>query len=514
MLRLFLVIGHFGLVSTALAGLSGDLQKSCQSLTYDVDYKGLSGIIPGPRFYNSLQSEPQFSPEQSPSRSFIGQSIEANPWVWAKIPHAQARRPAIYLTFSQWFSGMAPIFQPRHFAGFPNIERLPNNPLTATYGELDEAIDTFFEDETLYSNLLSGSGPVGLHQDYRSPEELKALLSRRYSAGEAKHEINFDHYRPQDFQKICAIFQPFNFLDCGKSAYRQASHLLTGGARSLGGKSLIPILTTTDQRVGETAYKIAKTLLNKYRSGKVDSDLMTVTRSAFLNAGFSPTEAENWTWDFILLVFIHGQNTALELRSKHYVQTYNFWTIFSADLVSTLSVYFDSVRLAKSEALFSFPSDGVRSTCDNGKPYHFWVAAYSARGAQRAGDTPSSASWGAYSLEVGYQMFAGTYGRNPLRDLKEGAYSTWNARNRLDLAYAAAGALYGARVETPLKSRRPYSIDRSYLALYQTAGRLFRPGHTTLERAVKDPDLKWLHAQQWISMMSPGTGMRSLIRPR
>jgi hypothetical protein len=492
-------------------GRSADLRRSCDSLTWDVAIDmGLQvPRVPGRVLQQELDREMILPRLKSPSEAAIAGAVGWNPWVWAKIPHLSTRVPAIYLSFAQWFAGMRPMFAPSQFEAYPAVAALAENPLLSSYAQLDQALDAFFLDERLYEEMRREGSPFFAGVRGQTREQVAAALQDR-RGGDHK-EVGFDALTRRTMNLVCAIFAPTRFSGCGASALRQGGELSGGMTLLLGGPHLARILTTTDERVPLAAYRLARSLRPGLRWKRIGNvSLFDDVKAAFRQVGFTEAEAEDWAWDFVLLVVAHGQNTGVALRIAGVVQPFNFWTIFAADHVSALAAYSDSLRALEGKPFYSWPST-VKSSCENGKPYHFWVAAYSARAARRAGDSEFDAAWGAYVLEIGYQMTSRTYARDPERDLREGAWSVWNARNRLDLAYASAGALYGARSESARRDRS-YSIDRSYALQYRMAGRTLRLPESWWKRTSDESDAekrRAIFAQQWIAMMAPGWAMRA-----
>lgn len=516
--------------------LSANLTESCHELTWGIPLLDVLGrdsidfpLSPedaaiGARDPRALKAEALFraiertSLVPKPETPFFDVitnpmiAVAWNPWVWSKIPAAKARRPSVYLSLFQWFTGMAPYFDATRFTEFPPIGGLGIDDLPAlTQGKFDAALDAFFSDERIHAALASDPARFAPNATALSPERLASSLTAPYRDPDDTDDIDFSDVTLPAMTAACAALRPLDAVDCGKSAYAQAERLLTGGARSLGGKFLVPILTTVDPRVGEASLAIARKVLARFRAGDASGSIFDDALAEFREVGFDPNEADEWAWQFVMLAYSHGQNTGVELRTRGYVQTYNFWSIFSADFVSAASAYLDSIRGRENPGLYSIPSSVVSTSCDNGKPYHFWVAAMSAREARRIGDSAAAARWGAYVLEVGYEIFSKTFGRDPIRDLREGRYSTWNARNRLDLSYAAAGAAYGSLAGAGRVPAKPYVIDRAYRDLYRAGGRWTPLPDSLWDWVVDHPGraAKAAQAEQWLRMMRPAAGLEA-----
>lgn len=149
------------------------------------------------------------------------------------------------------------------------------------------------------------------------------------------------------------------------------------------------------------------------------------------------------------------------------------WTSTMESLRNTLSDVFAEVALGAavldgrylevSGRFSSFPSNIV-SKIDNAKPYHFWGAAYLARKNSIRFGAPAAAAQAAWLSHLGYQISATTTGRDPARAFFESAFGTANNKIRLDLAYAANGAHFGAQSIINL-SDRTFDVNQTLQSL-------------------------------------------------
>jgi hypothetical protein len=186
-------------------------------------------------------------------------AVAWNPWIWSKIPDARARRPGVYLSLHQWFTGMAPYFDDTRFVDFPAIGTLGIADSGAiTWAKFDAALDAFFTNEKLHAELATDPAKFSPTASGLAPERLAAALTAPYSDPDDTDDIDFSEVTKPAMIAACAALRPIDATACGKSAYAQAERLLTGGARSLGGKFLVPILTTVDPRVTDASAAIAR----------------------------------------------------------------------------------------------------------------------------------------------------------------------------------------------------------------------------------------------------------------
>jgi len=250
-------------------------------------------------------------------------------------------------------------------------------------------------------------------------------------------------------------FLPIESPHCATLTKKLVSKLKTGEGTDFGIGSyyLRNILTSTKASRG--ALQAAKTIIERIINGKMRSNLFDDIYESYRKEGFSKENAYSMTWDLIYLSFVHGQHLYhLEQIYKHPV---NKQTFFAAKIISAGAVLIDSLRREKDESLYTLP-ENIDSTCDNGKPYHFWVPAYLALQSRQDGYSESVSRRSPFLIELGYQLTSNSSGRRPDRYLSLGIYGQTNLKNRLDLSYAAAGSSFGASLD-PLFH---FDIDKSF----------------------------------------------------
>ncbi len=192
--------------------------------------------------------------------------------------------------------------------------------------------------------------------------------------------------------------------------------------------------------------RAALKVLDKAASGASSGDLFSDLRASFAESGFSAERADDATWKTLALLATGGPNTGrrtLHMRAAPEV----FSTKVSLSVLSTLAPYLDSLSIASGHP-YSYPPD-VHTTCDTGKPYHFWLTAYLARSLVREGTSPRAAAAAAFLGEKGYQMMSESETRDPRQPFREPFLAAYSNSVRMDLAVASAGAAYGAGAEAP-----------------------------------------------------------------
>ena len=162
-------------------------------------------------------------------------------------------------------------------------------------------------------------------------------------------------------------------------------------------------IVLTDPRYQLPLSQLASEYIDKIEKGesigdrRLDEDLNRVLGS------------QEMKWNVLAVLAARGANFYMLFD---YGSRENYRVMTALAVISSAALYFDSLN--RSGEIFSFPR-GVHVSCDSGKSYHFWMTAFLAH--------EYGSKWAAYIAEIGYQKI------------------------RLDLAYAAAGAEFGAHSE-------------------------------------------------------------------
>jgi hypothetical protein len=197
-----------------------------------------------------------------------------------------------------------------------------------------------------------------------------------------------------------------------------------------------------DPRVIEPMLSAALTVLNRMEgklpsSGSIFDDIL----SAFKKHGFNDADAYDLTWDVMGLVTASGTSTAGKLEKFKCSPLANTIKVATAVLMGGAMVL--DARMAGSGHLYSFPSN-VKTNCRSGKPYHFWQTAFFAREMAKKEGNAEGAANAAWIVEKGYQQYSETTGRDPKRAFMVPTFDSANNKIRVDLAFAATGASFGA----------------------------------------------------------------------
>jgi hypothetical protein len=167
---------------------------------------------------------------------------------------------------------------------------------------------------------------------------------------------------------------------------------------------------------------------------------------SFREEGLDAESAKEHTWNLLAVASSEGSNTSVYLDGIKPDESMDAKKqailCISIGVITTGSSVLDH-RTFSSGHPYSYPAD-VESTCDNGKPYHFWMTAYWARRLKRELGSAEAARSAAWLSEQGYQMRSTSFGRDPSRAFQVESFDPQNNAIRMDLAVAAAAAVYGA----------------------------------------------------------------------
>ncbi|RYZ90693.1 MAG: hypothetical protein EOP06_07605 [Proteobacteria bacterium] len=210
------------------------------------------------------------------------------------------------------------------------------------------------------------------------------------------------------------------------------------------------------------ALKVQSRLKDPSAPGDVYSDLV----QSFRRTGATIRDADEAAWKVLGLIATGGQNIDVRMKSllpggkRAHTMPQNMAAI---SLISVAMTALDSERNLRKLPLYSYPSSLV-TTCDNAKPYHFWLSAFNARELvlkDKLGETASRNA--SFATQKAYQLaredLAGNGGSRFSGILRKNSYSPASQIVRTDLAYAAAGAEFGASIASSSKAQR-ISVDR------------------------------------------------------
>jgi hypothetical protein len=210
---------------------------------------------------------------------------------------------------------------------------------------------------------------------------------------------------------------------------------------------------TGDKVYWRAANSLAKKILSRIKSKDVEGKLFDDVFNSFLEQGLSKREAYEKSWDLIGLYATRGASigeTLFHLSPELKPLAISMSTIGTG--MNVLDSHFFTVGKN-----YSYPPN-LNVSFDNGKPYHFWMAAYLSRRLSVEVGNKESASIATYLAQLGYQMKSATFGRDPARAFEIDAFAPANNKIRLDLTYAAAGARFGP-LSIDEMTNKTYDLD-------------------------------------------------------
>ncbi|MGZ3689652.1 MAG: hypothetical protein ACXVBW_15215, partial [Bdellovibrionota bacterium] len=268
---------------------------------------------------------------------------------------------------------------------------------------------------------------------------------------------------------VCSQYGMANTINCVHSL----DTMLAMMSPRDNGDTLVELMIEvfTDPRYVEPARLAAKKVLARVRRDlpEREGDLFGDILAAFVESGVPTPEAEEMAWKFLAMTQVHGVDSPMFLRD---LTTKANSPILIATAVIGAGEYILDGRRVKSGHLYSYPPN-VRSHCDFGKAYHFWIAAYLSRALAKSSGNGDAAAAAAWITHLGYQMRGSFGSRDPRRPFTEDVYGVTNNGVRMDLAYAAAGARFG--VQSAAGISKGLDIDEALRELLRHADPTLAP---------------------------------------
>jgi hypothetical protein len=208
----------------------------------------------------------------------------------------------------------------------------------------------------------------------------------------------------------------------------------------------ISLLSLIAEIIANPVYNDAAMDLAIMIQEKIDNDsqpkgnLFDDLKSIFKSYGETEEQAIDKSFKLIALYASNGPTTPQYISaylSEQQVKLYVGLAAFSTGITVL------NQRTYKTGHPYVLPAN-YQSTCDNGKPYHFWMSAFLARYSGQVVGNAKIGSAAAFISQIGYQMVSKTSGRDPLRAFATPSDSTANQKIRLDITSASLGAHFGA----------------------------------------------------------------------
>lgn len=267
----------------------------------------------------------------------------------------------------------------------------------------------------------------------------------------------------KSFLPLCALFSITDAKEC-ESGLKETIKLMT----PVNNLTAIPVLkeVLTDKLYAKGASIAAVKIMDKINSdAPVKGNLYDDIYDSFRKVGLDRSKAEDYTWNLLAAYGARGAN--VYLLADRVLNRDNAATLLALQVIASGVNVLDS-RTFKSSHPYSYPKT-VTTSCDTGKPYHFWMTAYLSRRLTKQSKNPEAGANAAYLANVGYQMKSTTFGRDPRRAFTTPTYSAANNKIRLDLSVASAGAVFGAQSFKGSDLDKTISVDNGIKAIVEKA---------------------------------------------
>ncbi len=211
----------------------------------------------------------------------------------------------------------------------------------------------------------------------------------------------------------------------------------------------------------------AKRIAKKVESGHAPAgDWYSDLVQAFKDAGLPSSDAMESAWKAIGIISTSGSNLMTRLSMLGATEAYPEVSLSLMAMAGALPLL--DVRSENSGHLYSYPPQ-IQTSCNQAKPYHFWMSAYLARELVKRGYSPESAASAVYTAEKGYMVFSDSGDRRPERSMMVPEFDSFNNVMRMDLAYAGAGATFGSESVLSL-SPELRNVDEAVRELVRNEG--------------------------------------------
>jgi hypothetical protein len=326
---------------------------------------------------------------------------------------------------------------------------------------------------------LEGSVELGdLKQDPRRLSQIMGFGKREAAVMAACNEILFGLQCPTALNKVIEMSVP---LDFGNFTQPQLYQEILGN-------------DAYDAGLRRAALKLLDRMQKRDVKG---ADLFSDVRNGFLEVGVPAAKAEEMTWKTMGLIATGGPNTGVRLNMIK-TPLGEAGRKVALIVLATVPFYLDSLTMASGHP-YSYPPT-VHSTCDTGKPYHFWLPAYLGWELARTGTDARPAATAAFLGEKGYQMMADTETRDPTQPLREAFLSPYQNSIRMDLVMAAAGATFGASAGRA----QGIDVDAGVRKIVMDSNPVDRLSEQA-SRALFDSPVRF--ARQWSQLMAPNAAL-------
>jgi hypothetical protein len=256
-------------------------------------------------------------------------------------------------------------------------------------------------------------------------------------------------YKYKNYVNAAKVLAPglctldFASMGCGVALPRMIQEISPHIAKTNGGhfsmvNSSISIWST--RKYEKTILLLAQYLLEVYedaRKGKrVKGHFIKDVMRAFELTGLSQEDA----WEFIGNL---SANWAISVAINFNDFPSIAHIMASYFIIGELAFGLDAFTWSDEGRLYTLP-EIVETSCHWGKTYHFWMSAYLSYKQRSQGISRRGAAKASYLSGLLYEMMSPSTGRGLDKIFEEDVFSNHNNSIRLNLAFKAAAAVYGA----------------------------------------------------------------------
>lgn len=256
-----------------------------------------------------------------------------------------------------------------------------------------------------------------------------------------------------------------------------------------------------DEGLRLAALQVAERMLGDLQENdNIFDDLLV----AFHRSGMSSVEAIDATWTVLGVIANGGQNTL----SRTVLLEWPSQKSQALGYIANSMTAIDLKKRQKNLSLYSFPL-GIETNCDTGKPYHFWMSAYLARNLVKDEKIESNVAIAA--VYISQKMYQVQRGALNAQIKSKGAiftrppYDPSHQIIRTDLAFAAAGAVFGALSDNTLGSKK-INVDSAIVKLLEDSS-VRKP----LDKAAAEKMTFGERYSEFEKIFSPESALKNII---
>lgn len=191
-----------------------------------------------------------------------------------------------------------------------------------------------------------------------------------------------------------------------------------------------------------SAKKVISSSIETNQKFSVDRDVFKTIFNSYIEAGINTIQAMKNTWIINGVIATGGPNICWRLTSYLSLKNYPMW-VAMCELSAAMNTIDSKYLNRPFNYLFTIPSP-LSTTCENGKPYHFWMTAFLSNYLKEKYPSVNNNVHvrAAYISNLAYQLFTKTRRDTDTIFMSHSNSNSFHKR-RIDIIYAALGAIYG-----------------------------------------------------------------------